>query len=107
MQDQAFVKLMEMSRIKVVHECRNWIPNHSLEALLCLRRRVNALSPELNRKDPFSIRMFEEALDRVHAYINYLDVHKTKWIGLRLHFPILWFLLVDGEDNEFWKIVTQ
>ena len=34
-------------------------------------------------------------------------MHKANWIGLRFHFPILWCPMVDGEDNEFWKIVTE
>ena len=36
MQDQSFVTVLETTQIKVVHECRNWIPFHRMEALLCL-----------------------------------------------------------------------
>ena len=64
MQYQAFVTLLETAQIKVVHECRNWISFHRLEALFFLRRRVNSLTTELKRKDHFSIRMLERALDR-------------------------------------------
>ena len=63
--------------------------------------------PKLKRKDPFAIRMFENELDRVYAYLNCLDVHKTKWIGIRFHFSILWCLVMDGEDTQLWKIVTK
>ena len=97
---------METTQIKVVQEYKNWIPFHRLEALLCLEKRVNALSPELKRKDPFSIRMFERALDRVKIYLNSMYVHQTECIRIQLHFPILWGPAVGGEDNEFWKIVT-
>ena len=107
MQDQAFVTLLGTAQIKIVLECRNWIPFHMLESLLSLRRRFNALSSEWRRKDPLSIKMFDRALDRVWDYLNCQDVHKPKWVELRLHFPILWCLVVDGVDNELWKIVTE
>ena len=107
MQDQAFVTLLGTAQIKIVLECRNWIPFHMLESLLYLQRRVNALSPKWKRKDPLCIKMFDRALDRVWDYLNCQDVHKPKWVELRLHFPILWCFMVDGVDNELWKIVTE
>ena len=107
MQDQAFVTLLETIQLKVVHQCRNWIPFHRLEVLLCLRRRINALSPDLKRKDPFSLRMFKRALDIVQVYFDCLSMHKANWTGLRFHFPILWCPMVDGEDSEFFKFVNE
>ena len=101
MQDQEFVTILEIDHIKIVHECKNWIPFHRLQALLYLQRRVNTLATDLKRKGFFSIKMFERSLDKADTYLNCLDVHKTKWIGFRFHFAIIWSFLVDGEDNEF------
>ena len=70
MKEQAFVTLQEMAQIKIVHECKNWIPFNRLETLLCLLRRFNNLSTGFKRKDIFSIGMFERALDRVQTYLN-------------------------------------
>ena len=107
MQDQAFVTLLETTQLKVVQECRNWIPFHRLEVFLYLRRRINALSPDLRRKDPFSVRMFEQALDKKEVYFDYMSTHKANWIRLRFHFLILWFHMVDGEESEFFKAVSE
>ena len=65
------------------------------------------MSPDLKRKYPFLIRMFERALDRAWVYLDCLSMHKFNWIGLRFHFPILWGPMMDGEDNEFCKIVNE
>ena len=55
MKDQAFVTLLETTQLKVVQECRNWIPFHRLEVFIRIQRRINALSPDLRRKYPFSV----------------------------------------------------
>ena len=107
MQYQVFVTLLETTQLKVVRDCRNWIPFHRLEVLLCLRRRINALIPDLKRKDPFSVRIFERTLHRVQLYFDYLIIHKSNWIGLRFHFPIILCPLVDGEDNGFFNTVSE
>ena len=107
MKYQAFVTLLEKTQIKVVQECKNWIPFHRLDALICLRRRINALSPDLKIKYPFSIRMFERSLDRAQVYIDFLSMYKSNWTRIRFHFPILWGLVMDGEDNDFFKTVNE
>ena len=50
------------------------------------------------------------ALNRTHFYIFSSRRNGTKWIGLKFHFPLLWFSIKGYEVvqnwNEFEDIVT-
>ena len=68
---------------------------------------LSFFSPDLKIKYPFSIRMFERSLDIAQVYIDFLSMYKSNWSGIRFHFPILWGLVMDGEDNDFFKTVNE
>jgi hypothetical protein len=82
----AFVSSFKDAQSLAISFCENWISRNRLEAVLCFKRRKEALTTEQKHKEPLSYSHFDTSLDHVQKYLDCLKSHGIKWIGAEVSF---------------------
>jgi hypothetical protein len=103
MKSTIFVATLKSNHKETISFCENWISLKKLETIFCIQKRLQYLSFEHEKREPFCLSLFHSTLDRLLIYTYFVKALGTQWIGLGFHFPILWEILETGKEEEFWK----
>ena len=68
-------------------------------------QRWKQSTKEMEDMDSFNPENMEVALKRVNKYIKCMESHGNMWVGLNLHYPIIW--LPTSKYQREYKMVAQ